>query len=206
MEVPNLSVQVASRLLEMLNEYNVRRRQSQAGAEREFVAVQLAQAQADLTAAEDLLATFYRNNRRFADSPELAAEEARLQRRVNLRQQLHLALSQSYESAKIEEIRNTPVLTVIERPEGFIQRVPRGTVRKAGLAFVLAFLLAVGIAFAREQVSTALEDGSDEFKESLALVKEILAPLRGGLLRRRDRSERKVESAAAAARHEGSDR
>src|SRR3990172_2464415 len=88
---PDLSTQVAGRFLELVNDYNLGRRQSQARAEREFVEQRLALARTALSTAEDSLAGFYRRNRRYSDSPELVAEEARLQRQVTLRQPLYLS-------------------------------------------------------------------------------------------------------------------
>src|SRR5438445_1737700 len=60
-----LSRQIANRLLALTNDFNLRRRQSQAKAEREFVERRLTEAKADLTAAEDAFSDFARRNRQF---------------------------------------------------------------------------------------------------------------------------------------------
>ncbi len=113
-----LSESINRSMLELLNETNVRKRGTRANLERVFIESRQAEAQRDLEQSEDLLADFYNRNRRMEDSPALLAEVARLQRRVEVNQQVYLTLSQSYEQARIEEVRNTPLITVIDGPEG----------------------------------------------------------------------------------------
>jgi uncharacterized protein involved in exopolysaccharide biosynthesis len=185
---PALSLQIADRLVELVNDFNLRRRQSQARAEREFVEQRLALAQDSLRAAEEALAAFFRSNRRFSDSPTLVGEEARLQRQVNLRQQVYVTLAQSHEAAKVEEVRNTAVITVIERPQGFVEPEPRGTIRKVIVGMFLGGFLAFGIAFGAEYARRAREAGPEDFQEFVTLSRGVLGSLRsGGLFRRHPR-------------------
>jgi len=168
-----LSAAVANRFIELVNDYNLKRRQSQGRQEREFVEERLTQSQMLLAAAEDSLSSFYRHNRRLQDSPELQAREARLQRQVALRQQLYITLSQNYEAARIEEVRNTPVITVIESPVGLVAPRPRGTAAKV---FVVVFLTLVIIA--------SFAYSSDYLLRARALAPggyEEFARLRGGV-------------------------
>jgi uncharacterized protein involved in exopolysaccharide biosynthesis len=169
-----LSAQVASRLLELLHDYNLARRRSQARAEREFVEERLQQAQRELSAAEDSLGHFFARNRQYQDAPELVTEAERLQRQVNLRQQLYVTLAQSHEVAKIEEVRNTPVITVVERPEGFVRPKRRGTVSKALLGLIIGGAAALLIAFTGEYVSRSQREFSSDFQEFQTLSGELL--------------------------------
>ena len=108
-----LSQEVAARLISLINDFNLSTRQSQAAAERRFVEGRLTQARTELFRAEDRMEDFLRTNRSYENSPQLLFEHERLQRDLGLRQQLYATLAQSYEQAKIDEIRNIPVLTVI---------------------------------------------------------------------------------------------
>ena len=163
-----LSVQIASRLLELLSDYNLRRRQSQARAEREFAEQRLTEVRNDLTAAEQALAQFLGRNRRVQDSPQLGAEEQRLQRQVQLRQQVYLSLAQSYEAAKVEEVRNTPLLTVVERPDSFVVPKERGTVKMSILALLAGVFLAIGLAFVLDYVGRQRRGGYAGYEEFVA--------------------------------------
>ena len=132
-----LSALIARRLLDLVNEFNLKRRQTQAGAEREFD-LHRAQASLDsLRAAEAALADFRATNIDFSRSPRLATREAELQRRVSLAQQIYTTVAQRYELANIEAVRNTPVVTVLDAPEGLVEAQPRYTVAIALGAFVV---------------------------------------------------------------------
>lgn len=142
-----LSELIARRLLDLVNEFNLRRRQTQAGAEREFDAHRAQAALDSLHAAEAALADFRATNIDFSRSPRLGTREAELQRRVSLAQQIYTTIAQKYELANIEAVRNTPVVTVLDAPEGLVQAQPRYTAAFAfGGAFfglVLACVLAL---------------------------------------------------------------
>jgi uncharacterized protein involved in exopolysaccharide biosynthesis len=176
-----LSAPVASRLLELLQDYNLERRRSQARAEREFVEERLRQAQRELSAREEALGNFFARNRRYRDAPDLVTESERLQRQVNLRQQLYLTLAQSYEAAKIEEVRNTPVVTVVERPEGFVTPKRRGTLNKGLLGLIVGGTIGLLVAFTREYVTRSRRELSRDFQEFQDLRKELF----GGMASRR---------------------
>lgn len=155
------SERIAQLLLEGLNEYNRTTRQSQAAAERKFTEGRLAEARLSLRAAEDALERFLRTNR-VAGSPELRFEQERLQRELNLQEQVVTGLAQQFEDARIREVRDTPVITLIERPSRAVIRDPRRTVRSAivgAVAFgilTLAFVLGLA-AWERGATSTGEE-------------------------------------------------
>jgi tyrosine-protein kinase Etk/Wzc len=103
-------------LLSLTNRFAVTNLRSRARARRQFAEEQTDKARLALQVAEDSLRRFYEHNRRLTDSPNLQFEEASLRRRVDLRQELYLGLSRDLESARIEEVRNTPILIVIDPP------------------------------------------------------------------------------------------
>ncbi len=181
--IPELSVEIVSRFLELINDYNLEWRQSQARAERIFVEQRVAMAEVALRDAEQALSGFYRANRRFADSPQLLFEEGRLQRQVNFRQQLYLTVAQRHEAAKIEEVRDTPVITVVERPEGFVEPKARGTVGKAIIGFFVGAFLALVIVFGSEYVLKARRSGAEDYQEFIRLRRGLIGGLRARLLR-----------------------
>jgi uncharacterized protein involved in exopolysaccharide biosynthesis len=152
-----LSALVARRLLDLVNEFNLRRRQTQAGAEREFDAARARVALDTLRAAEGALGDFHAANIDYSRSPRLAAREAELQRRVTLAQQIYVTVAQRHELARIEAVRNTPVVTVLDRPEGLVEAQPRHTAAIAlGAAFAgLVVACAVALRLERGSVGAA---------------------------------------------------
>ncbi len=113
---PSVSFGVADRLRLGLNQFNLQTRQSQAGAERRFIEGRLADARDSLRTAEDALQRFLQSNRQIENYSQLSFVRDRLQRDLNLKQQLVNGLAQQYEDARIREVRDTPVITVIEQP------------------------------------------------------------------------------------------
>ncbi|HVG45414.1 MAG TPA: Wzz/FepE/Etk N-terminal domain-containing protein, partial [Longimicrobium sp.] len=134
---PALSEQIGKRLLEMVTQFNLSTRQSQAAAERKFTEGRLNEATRELRAAENALQDFMQSNRRFDNAPQLLLRRERLQRDVTEHQAVYAMLSQAYEQARIDEVRDTPVLTVIEGPVGSAQPEPRGTVTRGLLLLLL---------------------------------------------------------------------
>jgi capsule polysaccharide export protein KpsE/RkpR len=144
---PEAAEKVNRVVLGLVDSMSMHLRQGQASSERQFATLRVSEAQAELRAAEDALATFLKSNK-VVTAPELQAQQGRLQRQVDFRQQVAVNLAQSLEQARIDEVRNTPVLGVIDPPEGTAKLANR-------LADVLVWpmaglVLAVAIALARE--------------------------------------------------------
>lgn len=125
---PDLAAQVAANLVARANQFNLDTKQGQAAAERQFSEQRLATARAELFTAEERLASFLRANRLYEMSPILVMEHDRLQRAVDVRQQVFSSLAQSYEQARIDALRDTPVLSLVEKPAPPVRPDGRGTV------------------------------------------------------------------------------
>lgn len=114
---PTLAAGVANRVVELVNELNLQRRQVQSRQQRQFLARRLDDAQRALGEAEQQHLRFLEQNRRYQESPSLDAEAARLERQVQLKQEVFLSLTKSVEEARIAELRDTPMLSVIDSAE-----------------------------------------------------------------------------------------
>lgn len=183
-----LSVQIADRLLELVNEFNLQTRQSQANAEREFVTQRLVEARDELVAVEDDLQSFLQSNRRIENSPQLGFERDRLQRLVTLRQEVVSSLAQALEQAKIEEVRNTPVITIVEEPYPPARPDRRHLVTKGLLSLALGLLLGIITAFALEFMSASRERDPAQYAEFRRLAADTKREARSlwGSVRRRN--------------------
>jgi uncharacterized protein involved in exopolysaccharide biosynthesis len=173
---PSVSHQITSSLVEAVNAFNQRSRQSQAAAERTFLEERLSVANAELRAAENRLQQFMTSNRRIG-SPELALERERLDRVVLLRQQVVLALNQSYEDAQLREVRNTPLITLVETPQVPTMPEPRGRVRKVIIGMLIGALLAIVVSFIGFVMRRRRREGNpeiDEFFETLNGLKNAV--------------------------------
>jgi uncharacterized protein involved in exopolysaccharide biosynthesis len=113
---PDLSQEIARRLLDEVSRFNLETRRSQAAAERVFIQERVDSAKDALTEAETAMQDFMQANRQWDNSPDLQFQHDRLQRDITLRQQVYTTLVQSFEQARIEEVRDTPVITVLQDP------------------------------------------------------------------------------------------
>ncbi len=111
---PELSSQVARRLVERLDQHLIGTRQAEGAANREFLGRRRAEAEAQLVRAEQEIETFQVSNRRITDSPALLLEFGRLRREQTGRREVLLEIRRQLEIAKTEETRNMPVLRPLD--------------------------------------------------------------------------------------------
>jgi len=180
---PELSAAMGERLLELISIFDVETRQSQASAQRQFAEERLAQLQDELAVAEDSLKSFLIENRQFSNSPQLQFEHDRLQRQVAMRQEVVTAMTQAYEQARIDEVRNTPVITVIENPEAPALPDSRSTLLKIALGLVLGGMFGVGHALVRAMNARAEAEGDESYREFRSAMQEARSDLPGPLRR-----------------------
>jgi uncharacterized protein involved in exopolysaccharide biosynthesis len=150
-------------LLDRLSEFNVGTRQSSAGERRKFIEGRVATAEQELRTAEERLRSFYERNRQWQASPQLRFEEQRLTRQVTVQQDLYLTLRREYESARIEEVNNTPVLTIIDHPAVPGRRSrPQRAITVLLVAFVVG-ILASALAILLQHRDDLLASGDPEY-------------------------------------------
>lgn len=176
----SVSLAIANALLGGLNEYNQQVRQSQASAERKFVGSQLDVARGALREAEDRLEAFMAGNKQFGGSPQLALERERLQRDVTLRSSLFTSLSQSFDDARIREIRDMPVISVIEAPWASTDPAPRGRAQIVVLGFLLGGMISAVVVVWGGLIARRRHD-SPEIGELLSTVADAKTDVIGRL-------------------------
>ncbi|HUF76358.1 MAG TPA: Wzz/FepE/Etk N-terminal domain-containing protein [Longimicrobiales bacterium] len=149
---PDLSQEIAERLLDEIARFTLHTRQSQASAERVFIQERVDSAHDALLAAESDMQSFLQANRQWENSPDLTFQHDRLQRDISLRQGVYTTLVQSFEQARISEVRDTPVITVLQAP--FVPPGPdeRRLLLVIALGVVLGGMAGVVLAFVVEAV------------------------------------------------------
>lgn len=115
MQWPELASQVANRLVGEVSSFNRETRVSRAKSKRVFLESRHDSAQMLLRVAEDRQRFFYEQNRGLLTSPGLRAEEARIRREVDLASDLYLNLQRQLELARLDEINDAALITVIDQ-------------------------------------------------------------------------------------------
>ena len=175
---PELSYQIALQILQTLNVFNLEQRHTEASAERRFTEQLVGDAEAQLRAAEDRQQQFFQENKDWRMSPRLSLQGDRLARDVNMRQQVYTSLAQAAEQAKIDEVRDTPLLSLVERPDVAILPDSRGGVIKVAIALLGGLLLGALAAFLREMWIRSKAQPSQDRNEFDTLRKQMAQQLR----------------------------
>lgn len=111
---PQVSADIVNAITEELNEFLLTKRTTNAGEQRKWIEQRLREVEQDLQKAENNLKDFRERNRRVSDSPQLLLEQERLVRDVSIQTAIFTTLKQQYEMAKIEEIKNVPIINVLD--------------------------------------------------------------------------------------------
>jgi uncharacterized protein involved in exopolysaccharide biosynthesis len=171
---PDLAVRVNHRLLELVSNFNLEKRKSNAAAERHFVEGRTREAQRELERAEDALESFLQRNRQYAGSPQLAMEAARLERRVQLRQDVYTSLAQAYEQARVDEVRNTPLITIVDRPDASVRREGASLPARIILGLLLGLMIAFGLALISEKLQHESEANPEAYERMRASIPRFI--------------------------------
>jgi uncharacterized protein involved in exopolysaccharide biosynthesis len=114
-EDPRLSYDLNLFLIQELNNTLVNRLNSKARANRKFLEARVSEVKADLSKSEDDLRRFRQGNRLRMD-PEYQIEEGRIQRDLQINQEIYLQLVKQFEMAKLDEAKNVPTVDIVDSP------------------------------------------------------------------------------------------
>jgi uncharacterized protein involved in exopolysaccharide biosynthesis len=165
---PLLAQQIATNILEELDQYSKTRRHAQAVDERKFIEGLVADAKVRLGQAEEAISAFQRDNREYQGAPQLRIRNDRLQREVEMRQQIYTSLMQSLEQAKIEEVRDPAAITIIESADLPPDPQRKTFLRKTLLGLVVGFLGGIVLAFVVQRFQEQQQGQTEVFRRFIA--------------------------------------
>jgi uncharacterized protein involved in exopolysaccharide biosynthesis len=187
---PSVSLAIVQRLVDAVDEFNQNKRKSQASSERKFVEGRLGIAASDLRTAEDRLQSFLQINRVWDRSPELSFEHDRLQREVTFQQQVYSSLAQSLEEARVREVRDTPVITIVEPPSVVTMPGSSGRVLFVLFGLFLGTVIGAMLVLASEAMRRRRKDGDVEAEEFAGTLGEVKGAMLGPVRTLRERIRR----------------
>jgi len=157
---PRLAADIANRMRVILNTFNLERRQSQSHEQARFTRERLTEAEAELRQAEAAQLRFLQANREYRGSPLLEFEASRLQRAVDLRQEVYVSLVKAYDEARISEVRDTPVITTIDSAVAPDRRSAPRPMLNVVVAILAGGMVAFILAFLLEQRAQSMRSGT----------------------------------------------
>jgi len=170
--------QLIVRLLDLLAEANLDTRRSQASAERRFTEARMAESVQELRKAEERLREFLQRNRDIRTSPLLELEHDRMQRDVSMRQQIYTTLAQAFEQARIEEVRDTPVISIVQAPFLPARPEPTGIIANTVIALLCGLGLGALAAFLLEVASGLRTADADRYASLQSLAQAFWQDVR----------------------------
>jgi len=131
--------------LEALNRYF---KSETVGEKNTFIENRIASVEGDLETSEQALKDFNERNRQIS-SPALQLEQERLERNVEVQKGIYLTLKQQLELAKIEEIQETSIVQVLDKPQVSLDPVNKKLKSNVMLAGFLGIGFGIIIGFIR---------------------------------------------------------
>ena len=179
LESPRLAHATAERAIALVNDFNVARRRSQASAEREFAERRVAELRAEVAVLNQRWLEFLRRNRGYQTNFEQSFENDKLMREAEAQKGVLALMLNSFEQARMDEVRNTPVITVVDRPA--VPTVPdsRDITLKTFLGLLAGLAIGVVIALWAELARLMNRSGAEsEFRDYAAARAAALDDLR----------------------------
>ncbi|HTX18898.1 MAG TPA: hypothetical protein VMG34_09575 [Bacteroidota bacterium] len=154
---PGVSAAIVNKVTEELDRFIRTKRITNASEQRKWIETRLSEVEADLAKSEESLKEFREKNRRIIDSPELLLEQDRLVRELQINSTLYTELKKQYELIKIEEIKNIPIINVLDpgRPAARKER-PRRSIIVID-TFFISLIGAVGYVYFRRKYAVQIE-------------------------------------------------
>jgi len=115
MEEPELAASIANYIYSGVVEFTNVNHIETAKLNREFIQERQGEVKEILIVSENKLKEFRSKNRKVMDSPQLQLELERLLRDVEIQTQVFITLQQQYELARIEEVKETPSVVVLDK-------------------------------------------------------------------------------------------
>ena len=114
MEDPTIAAKIVNYISDWIQIYISDEMSFKATKNRKFIEQQLLSAKADLYDSEEELSEFMKDHPLSEEGPEEFTERARLMRNIEVNTQVYITLKQQYELNKIEELKERPVLNILD--------------------------------------------------------------------------------------------
>jgi len=117
MQEPQLSADIVNFVAEKVKLYISNIVLIQSSENRQFIENRMAVAKDELSNSEVKLTDFRKEHPLALDTPDLQLQRGRLMRDIEVNQEVFITLRQQYELAKINELKETPVINVLDKGE-----------------------------------------------------------------------------------------
>ena len=167
---PIFARDLAVALIEELDAHQKKYNKSKTSEARLFIEERIDETRKELESAEEKLKNFRDRNRRIENSPSLQLEVTRLVREASVLTGVYTTLKQQLETTKIEEVKESNYVVVLDPPEAPLDRAYPRKKMMVIIAGLVGVLLGVFFALIRGY----LDDNSLHDKNIIRKAKKIL--------------------------------
>ena len=172
---PSLAAEINTVLIEELDAHQRKYNKAKTSDTKLFIEERIIDTEKELMAAEEYLKVFMDRNRRIENSPALQLEKQRLGREVTVLTGVFTTLKQQLETTKIEEVKESDYVVVLDPPEAPLQRSKPNKRLMVILAGILGIGLGMVLAFVREFATNSEKEEKDKMAEAKSLVRQHLS-------------------------------
>jgi uncharacterized protein involved in exopolysaccharide biosynthesis len=140
MREPHLAADVLNSIIDELDQFMRQKRITSASEQAKWIDDRIKDVQQELRTAEEALKNFRERNRRVADSPQLLLEQERLSREVQVKSTIFIELKKQYELARIEEIKNTTIVDVLDPGRAPVKKDGPKRATNSAIMFLVALV------------------------------------------------------------------
>ena len=174
---PSLAAEINRGMIEELDKHQRKYNKTKTIDTKQFIEERIVDAEKELMAAEEDLKIFMDRNRRIENSPALQLEKQRLGREVTVLTGVFTTLKQQLETTKIEEVKESDYVIVMDPPEVPLQRIAPRRKFAVIMSGILGLGLGVLLAVFREYVTNSNEIEKDKFSEAKSLFLKNVSDL-----------------------------
>jgi uncharacterized protein involved in exopolysaccharide biosynthesis len=167
---PSFAAEVNQALIEELDAHQRKYNKAKTSDTKQFIEERIIDTEKELMVAEEDLKVFMDRNRRIENSPALQLEQQRLGREVTVLTGVFTTLKQQLETTKIEEVKESDYVVVLDPPEVPLQRSKPNKKLMVILAGILGIGLGLVLAFVIEFSANSEKEEKDKMTEAKALV------------------------------------
>jgi uncharacterized protein involved in exopolysaccharide biosynthesis len=166
-EEPQLSADILNTVIAELDNFIRTKKKTNASEQRKWIEGRLAEVKSDLETSENKLKDFRMSNRIVSTSPQLLLEQERMLREVQINTTLYTELKKQYELVKIEEIKNIPLISVMDyaRPAAKKDKPKRSIIVLTSL--LLSLFASGGYVFVRDTYGKQIAQFKMDFSKTV---------------------------------------
>lgn len=167
---PQFAAELTAALIEELDSRQRAYNKAKTSKTRQFIEERIVDSRKELETAEETLKNFADHNRRIENSPLLLLEQQRLSREVAVLTGVYTTLKQQLETTKIEEVRESEYVVILDPPEVPLQRSKPNKRSMVIWAGFLGIGLGIAIGFLRDYADNREENEKEKLRQLKSLI------------------------------------